>query len=53
MTHTTPMWLPEWWTTDSAGRPTSDPFLRPPSEADRALVIACGGTVDEQIGGAA
>lgn len=31
----------------------SDPFLRPPSDDDRAVVEATGGVVDETIAGAA
>jgi hypothetical protein len=30
----------------------SDPLLRPPTQADRDLVVACGSAVDEQIAGA-
>lgn len=30
----------------------SDPFLRPPTTADRDVVTACGGSVHEQIAGA-
>lgn len=31
---------------------SSDPLLHPPTAADRAVVTACGGVVDEQIAGA-
>ncbi|SFI85382.1 hypothetical protein [Nocardioides psychrotolerans] len=45
------MSAPQWEVT--AVLVQSDPWLRPPSDADRVLVEACGGTVNETVAGAA